>query len=874
VKKLAIALILCLPLGSSAQWSDDFSDGDFTANPTWSGDAGQFTVNAGHQLQLNGAGAGISYLSTPDPRATLDSSEWRFWIRENFSPSGSNYGRVYLVSDQADLEGSLNGYYLQFGEALSNDAVELFRQTGTTSVSVCRGTAAQIAAAFAVGIRVTRNSAGLWRLYVDASGGTAYALEASGTDVTFTTSAFFGVVCTYTSSNATSFYFDDFYAGPMVVDLTPPALTSASAVSATGLDVLFSEAVDAATAGTVSNYSADNGLGSPSSAVRDAVNLSLVHLQFSTSFPSGIPCQLTVNNVSDLAGNAIASGATTGFMWVPPATPAAFDVIINEIMADPDPVLGLPSAEYVEVYNRSNKSFQLAGWTFSDASSTVTFGSATLLPGAYLILCSASSQPLLAPYGSTYAFSSLPSLNNTGGETLTLKDNNGLQLDRVYYDESYYHDNARSNGGWSLERIDPGFTCRSDLNWRASVSGTGGTPGQLNSVNGTLQDAVAPVPDHVCLLDSLHVMLYFSEPMADSTLADPQHYRIYLDDASYGAPLAALPSDDQLSVLLTLPQPLPNGPAVYTIRFAPALYDCSGNATPASASAGFSFPQAVAPGDVILNEVLAHVRSGGVEFLELYNRSGKTVDLSSMLITRRDLGSGLLDPPVTIVSDCYLLLPGAYVALTDNTQVLAAQYPTTQERYLLKMNLPSLTDAEDDVVLLDNGLNILDELHYYEDWQFPLLNSDAGVSLERLRAASATQDPNNWHSAAETVGFATPGYRNSQTVAVEGGGSEVSVQPEIFSPDDDGYDDVLSVVYAFSDPGFTANVTVYDDRGRPVRNLVRNELLGTTGSFTWDGVRDDHTKAPVGLYVIYVEVFNTRGDVRKYKRSCVVAAKL
>jgi len=148
------------------------------------------------------------------------------------------------------------------------------------------------------------------------------------------------------------------------------------------------------------------------------------------------------------------------------------------------------------------------------------------------------------------------------------------------------------------------------------------------------------------------------------------------------------------------------------------------------------------------------------------------------------------------------------------------------------------------------------------------------VSLERIRAASATQDPGNWHSAAETAGFATPGYRNSQSVTGAEGGSEVTVQPEVFSPDNDGYDDLLSVLYSFSDPGYTANAVVYDARGRPVRNLVRNELLGTAGSFTWDGVRDDHTKAPVGIYVIYFEVFNALGDVRKFKRTCVLATKL
>ncbi len=141
----------------NAQVTDNFSDGDFTANPVWSGDNVEFTVSAGQQLQLNATIAGASYLSTPNTLANLNDIEWKCYVKQTFAPSSSNYGRVYLVSDQANLEGPLNGYYLQFGEALSNDAIELFQQTGTTSTSVCRGTNAQIAASFAVAVKVTRS---------------------------------------------------------------------------------------------------------------------------------------------------------------------------------------------------------------------------------------------------------------------------------------------------------------------------------------------------------------------------------------------------------------------------------------------------------------------------------------------------------------------------------------------------------------------------------------------------------------------------------------------------------------------------------------------------------------------------------------------
>ena len=299
---LTLLLLFVCSFGS-AQVSDNFSDGDYTANPVWTGDAAEYIVNASQQLQLSNTLAGASYLSTSN--TSINSTEWHFYIQQTFAPSSSNYGRVYLVSDQANLEGSLNGYYLQFGEAGTTDAVELFKQTGLTSTSVCRGTNAQIAASFAIGVKVTRDAAGNWSLYIDPAGGSAYNLQASGTDNTFTSTAFMGVSAVYTLSNSTKFYFDDFYVGPIIVDVTAPNIVSTTVISSTAVDVLFNESVDLTSSQTLSNYSVNNSIGNPVTAVRDASNLALVHLTFASAFTNALPNTLTVTNVQDLSANVI-----------------------------------------------------------------------------------------------------------------------------------------------------------------------------------------------------------------------------------------------------------------------------------------------------------------------------------------------------------------------------------------------------------------------------------------------------------------------------------------------------------------------------------------------------------------------------------------
>ena len=125
-----------------AQISDDFSVGNFSATPAWSGTDTAFHVNELFQLQLNASTPGTSWLVTEFSFDPAHHMEWQVFVKQSFSPSGANFGRVYLMSDQTDLSGPLDGYYLQLGEAGSNDAVELFRQSGTTRVSLCRATTA------------------------------------------------------------------------------------------------------------------------------------------------------------------------------------------------------------------------------------------------------------------------------------------------------------------------------------------------------------------------------------------------------------------------------------------------------------------------------------------------------------------------------------------------------------------------------------------------------------------------------------------------------------------------------------------------------------------------------------------------------------
>ena len=177
-------------------------------------------------------------------------------------------------------------------------------------------------------------------------------------------------------------------------------------------------------------------------------------------------------------------------------------------------------------------------------------------------------------------------------------------------------------------------------------------------------------------------------------------------------------------------------------------------------------------------------------------------------------------------------------------------------------------------VCLSTATDIIDNFKYYDNMHFGLLTITEGISLERIDFDRLTQDRTNWHSAAEAIGYATPAYKNSQYSDAGETESAIEITPEIFSPDEDGVNDVVNINYHFDTPGFTANVTVYDSKGRIVKRLIQNELLGVKGTFSWDGINDDREKGRIGIYIFYFEVFDLSGTVKHYKKTCVLAGKL
>ena len=861
-------LLFCLPISLISQLTDDFSDGDFTNNPSWIGQTDNFQINNG-ELQLNDSAPGSnnsSYLVLSAPTSNEDPTVWEFLVKLSFAPSASNYAIVYLNASQPDLTADLNGYYIQIGGISgSEDAVELFRQDGAASTKLLSGTAGAVGGANPVArIKVVRTEEGAWTVEADYAGGTNYQLEGTTNDNTYAMGTYFGFLCNYTSSRASNFFFDDVLIDPIFEDDIPPSLLGAMASSANTVEVEFNEPVQVPGNSAVT---IDGGIGNPTNIVAGS---SPNHLQLSlgTALVNQQLYTLTVEGIRDVNGNAGAMESAS-FTFFNIQAAEENDIIVSEIMADPNPALGLPEAEFIELYNRSDKVIQLSTLGLSTGGSPKTLPEVNLLPGNYIIICDEDEATAFESFGEVAAIPSFPSLTN-GGDDVLLVDGEGNNIFQVSYSSAWYQDFDKASGGWTLELIqtDGPYTCSG--NWRASEDPAGGTPGKVNSLAGATPDTQGPSLIQAVAVSDFEVIAVFDEELDPAVANKAANYTI---EPSLPINFVSLQSPENKQVVLILNGAVQEG-TVYTIRVGNEITDCIGNPIGDNNSIQFGLTVTPEPGDIVINELLFNPATGGKDFVELYNRSNKIFNLRNLRLGNLNLVTGNIGGPIE--SD-FLLFPGGFAVISEEPGDIFNRYDVPVPFSMIKNPLPSLPDDEGNITLATPSNVVIDSFQYNKDLHSPLLDDVNGVSLERLNPDRPTNEAGNWHSAAATVGFATPTYENSQlidtTQAVDNDDIIFLPNPR-FSPDSDGFEDVLLIQYEVEKPGFVMNLHVFDAQGRLIHRLVRNEILATSGSFKWDGSINLGEKARTGIYVLWAEIFQPDGAVIRQKEVFVLAGQL
>ena len=868
MKKIFIILIINIIISISlySQISDDFADGNIGVNPAWQGDTADFAINSSGQLQLNATQAGVSAINIKLDSINVwqQNMEWSFQIRLAFSPSNNNFARFYILADTSDLKSTdLHAFYLQFGENLAQDAIELFYTDGQQITSVLRGTDAFIASNFDIKVKIIRTSEGEWSLYVDNTELNWYHLQASNSFNQQFSAKAAGIYCKYTVGNIKKFYFDDIYIGPQRNDSIRPLVTACH-----GQDdfrtviVEFSETVDDSGL-KPENYKIQENNAYPIDCEYAFPDYQKVMLFFPNTFEEDRTYHLYISEVKDLAGNSI----TDTLVQFHCHKIKRNDILIHEIMADPTPTVSLPPVEYVELHNRTDGELLLVNWKIQLGKTLKSLPEIRMEAHGFAIITDDDNVELLSAFcQNIYPLSSLSITD--GGQDIVLYNNYDEIIHAVAFKNSWHSNSIKREGGWSLEMIDTQNPCTGNENWDSSTDASGGTPGRANSIAHENNDYETPIMLSATVIDSNLLRVHFSET-------------IFIPNNLNNPPVFSL--DHNLNILnintvgpynnaidLRFDQALQTG-IIYQLTICGSICDCAGLSAQNEQSILFGLDQNPKYKDLIINEILTNPPGNDdADYIEIYNCSSKIIDLKKVKI-----GSGGGDLPektAITVSQGYQLFPQQMVAICKNRKLTEEHYNPLYPQQLLPCDsLPAFPNAEGVVHLTDIALQPLDRLQYTEDMHYPMLSSTDGVSLERVHYEGDTQDHNNWKSAAANVGFGTPGYPNSQAAEMLSPKDVLRIEPEIFSPDNDGFEDFAEIYCQFQDAENRVTIAIYHRDGQLIKKLAHNEVCGGEARYLWDGTDESGRLVSPALYVVRMQYWNLSG--KKQSKQAIVGLR-
>ncbi|MCB9357934.1 MAG: lamin tail domain-containing protein [Calditrichaeota bacterium] len=527
-------------------------------------------------------------------------------------------------------------------------------------------------------------------------------------------------------------------------DVTPPALSNVSVISNTQIDVLFNEAVDQVVAETEANYSVNNSVGAPLTAVRDAGNTALVHLTFSTLSPNAYV--LTVLTIQDLAGN-VANNLTGGFTVLGGATNT---VVFTEVMYDD---INSADVEWVEIYNTTGSAINIGGWIVTDGPTyPPTTEGALYLPagtminaGQYLVVSKVEIPEIT---GEIVCADSAGSwgLGNSGDNLAIFDALSGGNLIHGSL-TTLYPDLSGANLGNSIE------VCLADVGlawdavqWYESAAPfnlgtfTNCTPGTAPSV--CVPDVISPVLVSATLFSANQVDAEFDEALDAVTANTATNYSV---DNGVGNPTSAVLQADNRTVRLTFAASFT--PNVYTLTVN-NVQDLAGNAIAPNSTAIFEVMGSAY--DIVFTEIMPNPAFVGTddlfgEWFEVYNRGASAVDLAGWIIADNQ-GSDTLEGPLSLAAGQYFVFCSNGDSATNGgvPENFAYHYATSGWGL-------SLSNSGETISLRDASNSVVASVTYAGTYPY-----GPGISAQLMDTALDPSNPANWCAAST----AWPGANN------------------------------------------------------------------------------------------------------------------
>ncbi len=533
-------------------------------------------------------------------------------------------------------------------------------------------------------------------------------------------------------------------------------------------------------------------------------------------------------------------------------------VRINEIMYSP------PSAqpEWIEIFNPQPAALSLVDWVLQDESNTRAAIKANIMlpPLSYRVLAANSSVAAAFKIADSLVvvLNNFPTLNNTG-DVLLLRDFSGAVIDSAAYQPSWGAPGIAAEKIW-FERENV------TANWQPSRDARGGTPAALNSVSPREIDLAAtqlrfdPSKPRAGENVQLHATIRNSgrNPVARFTATfahDRNHDNAIQSGEEIGsiAVTQAMAPEDSLVVRQIWAHP-PSGKQRVLVAISAAADAVTRN-DHFAATLAVSYNSR----SVVINEIYYAPRSGQAEWVEFYNRSAQPVELSAW--RWRDAGA---DSFMVMPDSAAILAPGAFALFAAGGNIANA---APGANVIVPKNWLTLNNDRETLVLADFNGHAQDSLSFSQNW-----GGDTGVSLERINPNLASHDSSNWSSAVVTAG-STPGKRNSIFTELVPPQAAIAVSPQPFSPDGDGRDDFAIIQFQVPATTATAQVKIFDVRGRLVHQLLNNAPVGASSEVIWNGRDENNQPAPMGIYIVYLQAIQATGGVLVEARTTLVLAR-
>jgi len=534
------------------------------------------------------------------------------------------------------------------------------------------------------------------------------------------------------------------------------------------------------------------------------------------------------------------------------------EVVFNELMADPHPPVGLDE-EYLELFNRSDKAVELEGWILFvnqrryELSEDLIPGGTILEPGSYGLI-----KNIVLP---------------NEGAMLSLYNTEGHLVHGASYATPWDGMPWKKEGGWALESPDPEQVCILSELWEYSEDPQGGTPGRINSRDAILMDQLSPVllytgfaqadPGDEGEGSSGILRLYFSEALRMSPSDLPE---IVLQPGNLSSLEVKIPGPMFRVLELRFPADLRER-TFFRVNI-PRVVDCQANER-ALLEARAGSTDIPVFGSLQINEIMYEPEDGMPEFIEIFLPGNRFYDLKDLALHVEDKG----DPaghPLPLSDHSRLMVPGSYLVICRNEEHLRYSYHLERSGQWVGLEkLPGLPNGGGTIYLTDRAGNVVDQADYDDEMHAEILSDTKGVSLERISYDRSGDDPHNWHSAASLQGFATPGRQNSQALGEAESILRLEVEPTVFSPDNDGYQDLLQISISNGEPGWVMNIRFTDLQGNTLRILANNHLCGPKILYTWDGARDDGSMVPPGICVVHVWAYHPPTGKRWIRKRAV-----